>query len=230
MTAITRRFAVLSGADRSNINDAQTLRLPGTLNHKDEGFPLAVNIVFRYKEEGFRRYTLDYLESQLKKLERAAGIGRPVNHKKSATHMYRGIYPCVAAMLDKGVPKGERNKCLGRIVNYFRDYAGVSQAEAKEFVLQWNKKSNDMCDTTEQKSDEEVTKDYYRYWTPNNNKEFNLIGCICDKNSFSGTLIKYCDEARCPKHRRGPAKDSNCFNYYGVIYFDSILHICIWKV
>lgn len=112
MTAITRRFAVLSGADRSNINDAQTLRLPGTLNHKDEGFPLAVNIVFRYKEEGFRRYTLDYLESQLKKLEREAGIGRPVNHKKSATHMYRGIYPCVAAMLDKGVPRVKETSVL----------------------------------------------------------------------------------------------------------------------
>ncbi|CDX01534.1 Winged helix-turn-helix transcription repressor, HrcA DNA-binding domain [Desulfitobacterium hafniense] len=211
VTSITRRFAVLSGADRSNISDAQTLRLPGTLNHKDKEALMAVNIVSRYKEEGFRRYTLDYLESKLKRLEKAAGIGRPVNRKKSLTRKFRGMYPCVAAMLDKGVPKGERNRCLGRIVNYFRDCARVSQKEALDTILQWNEKCNALCIDTEQKSDDEVTKDVERYWTPNNGKEYSLLGCISDNNSFSPILAKYCDEAQCPKYRRGPTKDSNQF-------------------
>lgn len=208
VTAITRRFAVLSGADKANISDAQTLRLPGTLNHKDRDFPLSVNIVFQYKEEGFRRYTLNYLESKLKKLERAAGISRPVNHKKAATRKFRGIYPCIAAMLDKGVPKGERNKCLGRIVSYFRDVAKIPKSEALETVLTWNEKCNSLCDDLEKKSEKEVTKDFERYWTPNDNKEYSLLGCISNRNSFSPILAKYCDEARCPKRRRNLSKDS----------------------
>lgn len=211
VTSITRRFAVLSGADRSNISDAQTLRLPGTLNHKDKKALMAVNIVSRYKEDGFRRYTLDFLESRLKKLERAAGIGRPVNRKKSVTRKFRGMFPCVAAMLDRGVPKGERNKCLGRIVNYFRDIARISQSEALETVLAWNEKCNALCAPAERKSAEEVTKDFYRYWAPKGGKAYSLLGCISDTNDFSSVLTKYCDEARCPKHRQGPTDDSTQF-------------------
>lgn len=209
--SITRRYAVLCGADLVNISQAQSLRLAGTLNHKDKEFPLAVNIVFRYKDENFRRYTLDFLESRLKKLEKAVGIGRPVTRRKSITRKFRGMYPCVAAMLDKGVLKGERNKCLGRIVNYFRDYARVSQSEALEIVLSWNEKCNSLCVEEDAKSDEEVTKDLKRYWTPKDNKEYNLLGCISDNNSFSPILAKYCSEAQCPKRRQGPSKDSNQF-------------------
>lgn len=208
VTSITRRYAVLSGADRVNISDAQTLRLPGTLNHKDPESPLAVNIVFRYKDEGFLRYTLDYLESRLKLLEKAAGIGRPVNRKKSITYKFRGMYPCIANMLNNGVPKGERNRCLGRIAYYFRDVAKISQNEALEIVLQWNVKCNALCIDTEQKSDDEVTKDLRRYWIPKDGKVYSLLGCVSENNSFSATLIKYCDETQCPKKRRGPEKDN----------------------
>jgi len=107
VTSITRRYAALCGADRVNISQAQSLRLPGTLNHKDREFPLSVNIVSAYTNDAkFRRYTLDFLERKLRKLERDAGIGRPVTQKKSITRKFRGMYPCIAAMLDKGVPKG----------------------------------------------------------------------------------------------------------------------------
>lgn len=207
--SITRRYAVLCGADLVNISQAQSLRLAGTLNHKDKEFPLAVNIVFRYKDENFRRYTLDFLESRLKKLEKVAGIGRPVTRRKSITRKFRGMYPCVAAMLDKGVPKGERNKCLARIVSYFRDVAQVTPDSVLEIVLQWNEKCNALCEEHEQKSDDEVTKDFNRLWKPQ--KPYNFLGCVSNRNSFSSILVKYCDKELCPKHRRGPAKDSTQF-------------------
>ncbi|QUH25204.1 hypothetical protein [Serpentinicella alkaliphila] len=209
VTSITRRYAALCGADRVNISQAQSLRLPGTLNHKDREFPLAVNIVFRYKEEGFRRYTLDYLESRLKKLEKAAGIGRSVTRKKSITRKFKGMYPCVATMLNNGVPKGERNKCLARIVSYFRDCAKENYDSALEVVLQWNGKCNELCEEHEQKLEDEVTKDFKRLWYPK--EPYNFLGCISDNNTFSPILAKYCDEAQCSKHRRGPTKDSNQF-------------------
>lgn len=209
---ITRRYAVLCGADLGNISEAQSLRLPNTLNHKDKSFPLSVNIVSVYtNNDKFRRYTLDFLESKLRKLEKTAGIGKPNNRKKSITRTFRGMYPCIANMLNTGVPKGERNKCLGRIVNYFRDYARVSESEALEIVLSWNEKCNSLCAKEDAKSDEEVTKDLKRYWTPKDNKEYNLLGCISDNNSFSPILAKYCSETQCPKRRRGPSKDSNQF-------------------
>lgn len=210
VTSITRRFAVLCGADIANISQAQSLRLPGTLNHKDPQNVLSVNIVSAYtQDDKFRRYTLDYLESRLKKLERASGIGRPVTKKKSITRKFRGMYPCVAVMLDKGVPKGERNKCLARIVSYFRDIGKESYDSALEIILQWNEKCNALCEEHEHKSDGEVTKDFKRFWYPK--EPYNFLGCISDRNSFSSILAKYCDEARCPKHRRGPSKDSNQF-------------------
>ncbi|MBC2581778.1 MarR family transcriptional regulator [Clostridium sp. DJ247] len=210
VTSITRRFAVLCGADIANISQAQSLRLPGTLNHKDPQNVLSVNIVSAYtQDDKFRRYTLGYLESRLKKLERASGIGRPVTQKKSITRKFRGMYPCVAAMLDKGVPKGERNKCLARIVSYFRDVAQVIPDSALEIVLQWNEKCNALCEEHEQKSDDEVTKDFNRLWKPQ--QPYIFLGCVSDRNSFSPILARYCDEAQCAKHRRGPSKDSNQF-------------------
>ncbi|NMM62737.1 hypothetical protein HBE96_08515 [Clostridium sp. P21] len=212
VTSITRRFAVLCGADIANISQAQSLRLPGTLNHKDKESPLSVNIVSAYTNDNkYRRYTLDFLESKLKKLEKATGIGRPVTRKKSITRKFRGMYPCVAKMLETGVPKGERNKCLGRIVSYFRDCAKVPQSEALEIVLSWNETCNSLCVAEDAKSDDEVIKDFNRYWKPKDNKEYSLLGCLSDRNSFSSILVKYCDEARCPKCRRGPTEDSTQF-------------------
>lgn len=208
VTSITRRFAVLCGADLSNISQAQSLRLPGTLNHKKS--PLSVNIVSAYiNDDKFRRYTLNYLEDRLKKLEKVAGICRPMIRKKSITRKFKGMYPCIAKMLNDGVPKGERNKCLARIVSYFRDIAKVSYDSALEIVLEWNDKCSELCEEKEVKEAEEVTKDFERLWNPR--EPYNFLGCISDRNSFSPILVKYCDEAQCPKHRRGPTKDSDQF-------------------
>lgn len=82
---ITRRYAALSVADLANISQAQSLRLPNTINYKDPTKPMAVNIVTGYiNDDKFRRYSLDYLESNLKKLEKVAGIRRPskISNKK----------------------------------------------------------------------------------------------------------------------------------------------------
>lgn len=210
VTSITRRYATLCGADLSNISKAQSLRLPGTLNHKYPQNILSVNVVSAYKNDGkFRRYTLNYLEDRLKKLEKVAGICRPVIRKKSIPLKFKGMYPCVAKMLETGVPKGERNKCLGRIVSYFRDIAKVSYDSAKEIVLEWNDKCSELCEENEVKEAEEVTKDFERLWNPK--EPYNFLGCISGRNTFSLVLVKYCDEARCPKCRRGPTKDSDQF-------------------
>lgn len=210
VTSITRRFAVLCKADLSNISKAQSLRLPGTLNHKYPQNILSVNVVSAYKnDDKFRRYTLDYLEDRLKKLEKVAGIGRAVTRKKSIPRKFKGMYPCIAKMLNGGVPKGERNKCLARIVSYFRDIAKVNYDSAKEIVLEWNEKCSELCEKNEVKSDDEIKKDFERFWNPK--EPYNFLGCISDRNDFSPVLVKYCDEARCPKCRRGPTKNSDQF-------------------
>lgn len=210
VNSITRRYALLCGADRVNISEAQSLRLPSTLNHKDKEFPLSVNVVSVYtNNDKFRRYTLDFLESKLRKLEKAAGIERSVTPRKSITRKFKGMYPCIANILNNGVLKGERNKCLARIVSYFRDVARLNDNSALKIVLQWNAKCNALCEEHEQKSDDEVTKDFNRLWKPQ--KPYNFLGCVSNRNSFSSILVKYCDKELCPKHRRGPAKDSTQF-------------------
>lgn len=212
---ITKRYAVLSGADLANISKAQSLRLPNTLNHKDPKYPIAVNIVTGHiKDEKFRRYSLDYLESNLKRLEKKTGIStqnmsnKARKNYKTLQKEYRGIYPCINKMLTQGVYKGERNKSLGRLVSYFRDIARVSPETALEAILNWNERCSDLCSDADMKTDKEVTSDFWRYWK---NTQYNLLGCISETNPISHILEKYCDRANCPKHRPKPLLDSNKF-------------------
>lgn len=208
VTDITRRYAALSGADLANISQAQSLRLPCTINYKDPSKPMAVNIVAGYtNDDRFRRYSLDYLESHLRKLEKTAGIRRP-SKKKNIRKKFKGMYPCISNIMSNGVPKGERNKCLGRLVSYFRDIAMVDPETALEAIIGWNKRCSNLCSEAERKTDKEITSDFNRYWE---NRKYNLLGCVSESNSISEILIKYCDKANCPKHKLNSNVDNDKF-------------------
>ena len=208
VTDITRRYAALSGADLANISQAQSLRLPNTINYKDPAKPMAVNIVAGYiNDDRFRRYSLDYLESHLRKLEKTAGIRRP-SKKKNIRKKFKGMYPCISNIMSNGVPKGERNKCLGRLVSYFRDIARVDTETALEAIIEWNNSCSNLCNEAERKTDKEIISDFNRYWE---NRKYNLLGCVSESNSISEILIKYCDKANCPKHKPKTVLDNNKF-------------------
>ncbi len=184
------------------------MRLPSTINYKDPAKPMAVNIVAGYiNDDRFRRYSLDYLESHLRKLEKIAGIRRP-SKKKNIRKKFKGMYPCISNIMSNGVPKGERNKCLGRLVNYFRDIARVDPETALEAIIEWNKSCSNLCSEGEKKTDKEIISDFTRYWE---NRKYNLLGCVSESNSISEILIKYCDKANCPKHKPKTALDNNKF-------------------
>ena len=205
---ITRRYAALSGADLANISQAQSLRLPSTINYKDPAKPMAVNIVAGYiNDNRFRRYSLDYLESHLGKLEKTAGIKRPIK-KKSIKKKFKVMYPCISNILSNGVPKGERNKCLGRLVSYFRDIARIDPETALEDIIEWNNRCSNLCNEAERKTDKEIISDFNRYWE---NRKYNLLGCVSESNSISEILIKYCDKANCPKHKPKMVFNNNKF-------------------
>ena len=97
-------------------------------------------------------------------------------------------------MLSDGVGKGERNQCLGRIVNFYRDVEKYSKDMALESVLEWNAKCNLLCDRAG-KSETEIIADFDRYW----NKKYHLLGCVPEAGKFRGILSSYCDEASCSK-------------------------------
>ena len=169
---------------------------------------MAVNIVAGYiNDNRFRRYSLDYLESHLGKLEKTAGIKRPIK-KKNIKKKFKGMYPCISNILSNGVPKGERNKCLGRLVSYFRDIARVDPETALEAIIEWNNSCSNLCNEAERKTDKEIISDFNRYWE---NRKYNLLGCVSESNSISEILIKYCDKANCPKHKPKSNLDNDKF-------------------
>lgn len=197
---ITKRFSKFLGADMAVAISTQMLRLPCTVNVKYINNPKQVKIVTNLSninDDEFNRYTLDFLESRLLELgvsDDEIKISTHDNKRKKKRFLVKKDFICVKNMLENGVSKGHRNKCMGRIVNYFRDILKLDKNEALEEVLIWNNKCNDLC-LDEQKSDVEAKSEFDRYWY----KRYDLLGCISDNNSFSEILGNYCDESSCEK-------------------------------
>jgi DNA-binding IclR family transcriptional regulator len=194
---ITKRFSVLSGADIGVAHAAQMLRFPGTMNCKNPISRKRVNLLFGYRNnENFFRYSFDMLEYMLKIREKASGIQVVKKTKPTAVKMIKTSkgFKCVRNMLEKGVPKGERNKCLGRIVSYLRDVEKWSDTQALEAVKKWNEKCSSAFGV-KQKSDNEISREFYVFWKRN----YNMLGCVADENGMKGILVKYCEQRFCVK-------------------------------
>ncbi|NBG89666.1 helix-turn-helix domain-containing protein [Isachenkonia alkalipeptolytica] len=171
---LIRVMAENTGADLSATDKARIMRLPDTMNIKEEPIPCKV------VEISHKQYKLqdiaEALEVDLSKEEPKA---QPVDIGQVER-------PCIKAML-QGVGKGHRNFALGRITKYLQITKGFTKAKALGVVIQWNKN----CKPA--KSNEEIKADFSRYW----HGDYSLLGCKIPKAREQAILSEYCNKEQC---------------------------------
>jgi hypothetical protein len=206
---ITKKISMLTGADLKVAIPTATLRLPGSLNLKKVENPLPVRIVAQ-QDTTNGRYKLEAIETII----RPKIVERGFEKKTYTKEINTGInwnnvdrrFICIKNMLERGVEKGERNDCQGRIMKYFKEVTKLDYDTALEKVLLWNDKCSELC-KGEEKSEGEVAQDFYRYW---NRPQDRLLGCISEANPISHILAKFCDEKECRKKPKTMQKPKEC--------------------
>lgn len=184
-TRINKNLAKILGADLKAASPTQIVRLPTTLNLKNESKP--VNIISNnYGSARFKPYTLNKLEKFIAyaKLVREIKSVEPLEpqqfDKKSNNF-------CIEKMLAGGCAEGERNFCLGRITKYLQQIKGYRYDNAFIKVQEWNRR----C--LPPKSAEEIRTDFDNYWK----SDYKLLGCKLSNQSDQSILNKYCEKYQC---------------------------------
>ena len=179
VTGILRAIADKTGADAKATDRARIMRLPNTMNVKDEPIPCKVI------EATHKRYPLDLFvailgtqATELKEYITSAMAG-PAKLNIEADR------PCIEAIL-KGVPEGERNFALGRLTKWLQ-IKGYTKKKSQQVILEWNSLNN----PPEIKA--KLLKDFNYYW----HGDYKLLGCTIDKPELQQILYKYCNRPEC---------------------------------
>ena len=182
LESVIKELANKTKADTRAAELSKVMRLPGTMNVKDD--PVECRIV----KQNQKTYSLDSIAETLN-VEPTA----PLNDRLSD---YIGDYkqllseadrPCVKAMLE-GVEEGQRNFVLGRLTMYFRNIKGYSKRKTRQIILGWNTLNN----PSENK--DKLLSDFNSYW----HSDYNLLGCyIKDHKDLQQILTSYCDKDTC---------------------------------
>jgi len=179
VTGILRAIADKTGADIKATDRARIMRLPNTMNVKDEPIPCKVI------EATHERYPLDLFEAIL-----GTQATEPKDYTTSAMAEPAKLNieadrPCIEAIL-KGVPEGERNFALGRLTKWLQ-IKGYTKKKSQQVILEWNSLNNPP------ENEVKLLKDFNSYW----HGDYKLLGCAIDKPELQQTLYKYCNRPEC---------------------------------
>ena len=179
VTGILRAIADKTGADIKATDRARIMRLPNTMNVKDEPIPCKVI------EATHERYPLDLFEAIL-----GTQATEPKDYTTSAMAEPAKLNieadrPCIEAIL-KGVPEGERNFALGRLTKWLQ-LKGYTKKQAGQTVLKWNKLNSPP------ENEAKLIKDFNSYW----HGDYKLLGCMIDNPELQQILYKYCNRPEC---------------------------------
>jgi hypothetical protein len=193
--AVLNKFIKITGADSRAADLARIMRLPDTMNVKED--PVECKLMTISKNKYNLNEIADLLGVEVKEPPEKGQI-RPEKVAEVLGIDYKGIKsqidkPCIKSILD-GVPKGERNWLLGRLTRHLKDDLAISKMRAEKVVRVWNLK----CEPSQIET--EVLSSFNSYW---NNDNLNLQGCkildstgdlILDKQQI---LNKYCNKGKC---------------------------------
>ena len=186
---VLRGLARVTGADSQAAEIARVMRIPGSMNVKDE--PVRCEIV----ESNNNTYKLQDIADILG-IEPEADR-QPQQPDEAIGIDYEGIIsevdrPCIKSMLE-GVEVGQRNWIQGRLIKYFKIRKGKSKAEVKKIIKAWNYRNEIPLD------DKELITSFNSYWHNN----YNLLGCkIVDRDGkplldLQQILNKHCSKSDC---------------------------------
>jgi predicted transcriptional regulator len=178
---VIRAISAATNSDPRVAEIARVMRLPGTMNVKQNPVPCFVY------EMNNNTYDLEDFYKILD-IPEVEETGIKEHKSKRVKEDYAGIYierPCIKAML-QGVGAGQRNFALGRIVKYLQ-IKGKSKDEALKVIRHWNSLNKPPI------NESKVVKDFYYYW----NGDYKLLGCSLDKIDQQEILSCYCDRTQC---------------------------------
>ena len=166
-----KAIAIETGADQKATDKARIFRLPGTFNVKAD--PKLCEVL----EHNSNTYSLGAfpaIEQGEKQAFKGVFIG--------SLNIDR---PCIEVMF-KGVPAGDRNFALGRIIKYLQQ-KGLTRSLVFGEMLKWNKR----CDPPE--DEERFTSSFNGYWET----DYKLLSCALNDTNKQATLNRYCNRQKC---------------------------------
>jgi len=170
---VTKAIGNKLGADKDAMKSTQILRMPYTFNIKDIANKKHVSVIFQFKKETIKRYSLDKLYNKfccnVKDKEKTIGT-ETIKYVMKNTN----IPSCINDILLKGSIKGNRNADLQKIVVMLR-MRNKTLGEIKHTIIEWNNINEDKF------SEHEL--DYQTEYMFNNLKGAKYDCKECSKNS-----------------------------------------------
>ena len=179
---VVKAIANNTAADGKVTHINAVMRLPGTLNVKDDE-PVKCEII----EKNNKIYSLNDIAEILgvKPEKPTAGLQKPdIDYQSIISKVDR---PCIKSILE-GVEDGEKNFIEGRLIMYFRNIKGYSKKKTKNIIQYWNTLNDPPQNTGK------LLLDFKNYWY----SDYNLLGCyIPDNITKQQILEKYCNKDKC---------------------------------
>lgn len=170
---ILRPLTQKIGADIRVATHSKILRLPGTVNKKNDTWCEIVEV-------NRIEYPFEYFEKMVDIEEIKEKEHIKISHGELARIASRCTSYCISKMLS-GVKKGERNTATLRLTYYFRDILKLEKSRALSLLQQWNRKNKPM------EFPKEIEKNFNSIW----DKDYKFLGC-----EFSG-MEKFCKKDKC---------------------------------
>lgn len=203
VSELNKRLIHITGADSKAGSPTQIARVPTSRNLKDKDNWKSVNIIFNeFGNLKCNPYTLQRIEQIISFTERSIAVQEkkiqelPELQKQIFFSDKPKRFYCIDKMLYEGADKGERNFCLGRIINYNK-LQGTTEEKTKKLVLDWNTRCRPP------KSETEVINEFHAYWKT----DYKLLGChFVDGTREHKILDYYCDRNLCSSVHEGEMK------------------------
>lgn len=171
---VLKPLTIRLGADTRVATHSKILRLPGTVNKKNDTWCEIIEI-------NRTEYPFSYFQNMI---EIEESIQDENELKISSSELSKISSRCKSYCISKmisGVKKGERNTATLRLTNYFRDVLKFEKSKALNLLQQWNKKNKPM------EYPAEIEKNFNSIW----NKDYKFLGC-----EFDG-VEKFCKKDKC---------------------------------
>ncbi len=171
-------------ADGQAAETARVMRIPGTLNVKDE--PVSCEII----EKNNKIYSLEDIADLLGVEAKESPHGN--NGAVEGFSGYKGLdidkinRPCMKSILE-GVSEGQRNWALGRLTKYLQIVEGYNKKKTLKILMEWNK----LNDPSE--NNNKLKNDFKAYWKGN----YKLLGCKMKDNDYQQNLNEHCNRSEC---------------------------------
>jgi len=227
ITNLSKAIALKLKSDNSVCEFQKVMRLPNTKNSK---YKDTFSQVVDYKKE---YYSISLFEDILSsEMENITGSEKEIRLQKIQKEYNRVRnscqFHCIKEMLS-GVSKGERNNCLMRITAYLKYIAGLTESNARDFVLEWNNLNNPAENISM------VKNTFKSIWTGDWKA---LLGCKFTNNlSLQDTVLKYCNTQKCERVKWFGFKDfenmaslpSRIFERIDKTTADELVILCLLK-